>query len=72
MLNANVAFLSMQEWSIHQNLNRLPMLVASYISTASNIASIVMGLLLIKQTSSKIQGKDGNKVVSTIVKLPIV
>lgn len=69
MLNANVAYLSMQGWGIHQSLVRSPMLIASYISMATNIASIVMGLLLVKQTSSKIQGKDSNKVVSTIVLL---
>ena len=71
MLNANIAFLSTQEWAIHHTY-RSPMLIAGYISTATNIASIVMGLLLIKQTSSKIQGKDGNKVVSFILALLIV
>jgi len=55
VLNANVSFLSIQ--SVDQGgdlvLNRSPAQIASYLSILASVGSIVLGLLLLKQTRNR-------------------
>ncbi|KAF8190440.1 hypothetical protein BJ912DRAFT_965115 [Pholiota molesta] len=53
LLNANVGLLIIHGEDIHRGFTRSPAQISSYISMAANVGSIVMGLLLVKQTSNK-------------------
>jgi hypothetical protein len=55
VLNANVSFLSIQSVDQGGNLvlNRSPAQIASYLSILTSIGSIILGLLLLKQTRNR-------------------
>jgi hypothetical protein len=52
LLNANVAFLSIQSVDSGDR-SRTPAQLASYLSTVASIGSIVIGLLLLRQHRTK-------------------
>ncbi|KAF8960342.1 hypothetical protein BDZ97DRAFT_1734878 [Flammula alnicola] len=51
MLNANIGFLAIQSLNINQGSSRVPAQISCYLSIAAYVGSIVLGLLLVKQTS---------------------
>jgi len=53
MLNANVAFLSIQSVDINTGSHRSPAQICSYLSSATNIGCIILGLLLLRQYRTK-------------------
>ena len=65
VLNANVAFLSIQ--SVDTNIDpsyRSPAQISSYCSITASIGSIIIGLILVRQIRLKKHMKTANKLVS--------
>ena len=63
MLNANVAFLSIQSVDNISDPYRSPAQVSSYCSIASSIGSIIVGLILVRHSRTK-HGETAAEVVS--------
>ena len=63
MLNANVAFLSIQSVDNTSNPYRSPAQISSYCSIASSIGSIIVGLVLVRHSRTK-HGKTAAEMVS--------
>ena len=53
MLNANVAFLSIQSVDVNYGPYRSPAQISSYCSIANSIGSIILGLILVRQSRTK-------------------
>ncbi|KAJ7927518.1 hypothetical protein B0H13DRAFT_1970716 [Mycena leptocephala] len=71
VLNANVAFLAIQsvdnvDNNGHQNPNRSPTQISSYLSILTSIGSIIIGLLLVKQNRNRdrVTAPDAAKFIS--------
>ena len=63
MLNANVAFLSIQSVDTGGDPYRSPAQISSYCSIAASIGSIILGLILVRQSRTK-HRKTASEVVS--------
>ncbi|KAF8068880.1 hypothetical protein FPV67DRAFT_1448735 [Lyophyllum atratum] len=63
LLNANVAFLAIQSVDERRGNSRSPAQIASYASIAASLGTIILGLLLVRQTRSK--GRDNATDAST-------
>lgn len=57
MLNANLAFLSIQSVDVNTLPYRSPAQISSYLSVTANIGSIVLGLLLIRHNRMENQAE---------------
>ena len=53
MLNANVAFLSIQSVDTNSYPYRSPTQISSYCSITASIGSIIIGLILVRQSRTK-------------------
>ena len=53
MLNANMAFLSIQSVDINSNPYRSPTQISIYCSIAASIGGIILGLILVRQSQTK-------------------
>jgi len=56
VLNANVAFLSIQSVDTNNGPYRSPAQISSYCSIAASIGSIILGLILVRQSRTKHRG----------------
>jgi hypothetical protein len=56
LLNANVAYLSIQSIDTPHPGYRNPAQVGYYLSTVASIGSIILGLLLLRQNRSRMHG----------------
>ena len=63
MLNANVAFLSIQSVDTYNDPYRSPAQISSYCSITASIGSIILGLILVRQSRTK-HGETADEVVS--------
>ena len=63
MLNANVAFLSIQSVDTNSDPYRSPAQISSYCSITASIGSIILGLILVRQSRTK-HGETASEVVS--------
>ena len=63
VLNANVAFLSIQSVDTNHDPYRSPAQISSYCSIATSIGSIILGLILVRQSRTK-HGETSGEVVS--------
>ena len=53
MLNANVAFLSIQSVDTNAGQYRSPAQISSYCSIAASIGSVIVGLILVRKSRTK-------------------
>jgi hypothetical protein len=58
MLNANLAFLAIQNVDVNENSDRSSAQIFSYLSVIANIGSIVLGLLLMRHNRMETQTDD--------------
>ncbi len=65
VLNANVAFLAIQSVDT-DSPSRRPEQIASYISVIASIGSIIIGLLLIKMSKTRLQDTAPYAVSNTL------
>ena len=63
VLNANVAFLSIQSVDTNSDPYRSPAQISSYCSITASIGSIILGLILVRQSRTK-HGETASEVVS--------
>jgi len=64
VLNANVAFLSIQSVDTNDGPYRSPAQISSYCSITASIGSIMIGLILVRQSRTKKNGETVGDVVS--------
>jgi hypothetical protein len=70
MLNANVAFLSIQSVDVNANSRRSPAQISSYLSITVNIGCIILGLLLMRQNRTKSKDTVDEAVSSLCLPFP--
>jgi hypothetical protein len=70
VLNANVAFLSIQSVDTNSDPYRSPAQISSYCSIAASIGSIILGLILVRQSRTK-HGETASDVVSDLINIDI-